>query len=252
MSRTILSVSPIQVAPPGQKLIAPLWHTILLVLVILGGSANSYLQTRRIASGGEMTGELRLTGYLTNIIALWGLVAYVSWPLRRRGITLRKAINARWSTARAVWRDLGIALVVLAGSYVVELAGAGVLRGHEAKASRMLSQLAPHTALELLVLIAVALSASFCEEFVFRGYLQEQCRRITGSVAAGVVIQALICGAAHGYEGWALMLMLFFISLLFGAVVVWRKSLAPTMIAHGAVDTVAAVGGFLEHVMRRI
>jgi membrane protease YdiL (CAAX protease family) len=193
-----------------------------------------------------------LIGYLADLIIKWGLVAYVSWPMRRRGITIRKAINARWSNARAVWRDLGIALLVLASFYVVALAGAVVLQGHEAKTSRTLSQLAPHTALELLVWIAVALSAGFCEEFIFRGYLQEQCRRITGSVAAAVVIQALIFGGAHGYQGWAPMLTILFIGLLFGAVVVWRKSLAPTMIAHGAADTIGTVGAFLEHVMRRI
>jgi membrane protease YdiL (CAAX protease family) len=96
----------------------------------------------------------------------------------------------------------------------------------------------PHTALELLAWIAVAISAGFCEEFIFRGYLQEQCRWLTGGVAAGVVIQALIFGAAHGYQGWALMLTIFVGGLLVEAVVVWRKSLPPTMITHGAADSV--------------
>ena len=199
-----------------------------------------------------MSEGMLLIGYLSNIIVQWVLVAFVSWPMRKRGITVRKAINARWSSARAVWRDLGIALLVLAGYYVVGLAGAVVLHGHEAKASRTFSQLAPHTALEVCVWIAVAISAGFCEEFVFRGYLQEQCRSITGSVAAAVVIQALIFGAAHGYESWALMLTIFPIGLLFGAIAAWRKSLAPTMIAHSAADSVGTVVSFLEHVTRRI
>jgi len=67
-----------------------------------------------------------------------------------------------------------------------------------------------------------------------------------------VVIQALIFGAAHGWEGWAPMLTIFPIALFFGAIVVWRKSLAPTMIAQGTADTIGTVGAFLEHVMRRI
>ena len=198
-----------------------------------------------------MSEGMLLIGYLSNIIIKWGLVAYVSWPMRRRGITIRKAINARWSDARAVWRDLGIALLALAGYYIVGIAGAVVLQGHEARASQTFAQMAPHTALELLVWIAVALSAGFCEEFIFRGYLQEQCRRLTGSVAAAVVIQALIFGAAHGYESWV-MLTVFPIGLLFGAVAAWRESLAPTMIAHGAADTIGTVVSFLGHVTRRI
>ena len=252
MSQTIPSVEPNQKASPKQKLIAPLWHTILLVLVILGISANSYLQAQRLASRGGMSEGMLLIGYLSNIIVQWVLVAFVSWPMRKRGTTVRKAINARWSCARAMWRDLGIALLVLAGYYVVGLAGAVVLQGHEAKASQTFAQTAPHSALELCVWIAVAISAGFCEEFVFRGYLQEQCRRITGSVAAAVVIQALIFGAAHGYESWALMLTIFPIALLFGAIAAWRKSLAPTMIAHSAADSVGIVVSFLEHVTRRI
>jgi len=48
------------------------------------------------------------------------------------------------------------------------------------------------------------------------------------------------------------MLTIFPIALFFGAIVVWRKSLAPTMIAQGTADTIGTVGAFLEHVMRRI
>jgi uncharacterized protein len=175
-------------APSKQELIAPLWHTMVLVLVILGVSTNSYFLTLRIVSTGRMSEGTWLILYLPGLVVEWGLVAYVSWPMRRRGITLRKVINARWSTARAIWRDLGIALLVLAGFFAIVVLGSVVFRSHEAKASRTLAQLMPHTALELLVWIAVAISAGFCEEFIFRGYLQEQCRRLTGSPAA-VVLQ---------------------------------------------------------------
>ena len=99
MSPTISSASPSQVAPPEQKLIAPIWHTVLLVLVILGGSADSYFRTPRTTSGAGVSEGAWLAGYLINIIVLWGLVAFVSWPMRKRGVTLRKAINARWSNA---------------------------------------------------------------------------------------------------------------------------------------------------------
>jgi len=78
MSQTIPCVGPNQTAAPEQRLIAPLWHTILLVLLILGISANSYFQAQPTASGGGASGERRLTGYLETIIVAWVLVAYVS------------------------------------------------------------------------------------------------------------------------------------------------------------------------------
>ena len=55
-------------------------------------------------------------------------------------------------------------------------------------------------------MVAVVALAGFCEESVFRGYLQEPCRRLTGALPpaywkhrCAVVMQALIFGAAHGF-----------------------------------------------------
>jgi hypothetical protein len=63
-----------------------------------------------------------------------------------------------------------------------------------------MAQMTPHTALERCVSIAVAISAGFCEEFIFRGYLQEQCRGLTGSAAAGVVLQAFSSARRTGIK----------------------------------------------------
>jgi uncharacterized protein len=252
MSETIQSAAPNQAGPSERELIAPVWHTFLLVLLILGLSATSYFLTRRSVLSGRMSGEARLIIYLVTVVEEWGLAAYVYLAMRRRGVTVRKAVNARWSNARAVWRDLGIALLVLAGFFAIEGLGSVVFHGQMAAASRTLEQLTPHTVLELIVWIVLSISAGFCEEFVFRGYLQEQSRRITGSAAAGVTIQALLFGAGHGYQGWALMVTIFFIGLFFGGIVAWRKSLAPTMLTHGAADTIGGVGAFLGHVMHRM
>ncbi len=239
-------------AKTEQKLIAPVWHTLVLLLLILGLSVASYLLTRRADSGGGMSEKARLIGYTATLVEEWALAAYVYLAMRARGISIRTAINARWANARAVWRDLGIAMLVAVGFVAIEALSSVVFRGQMAKASQKLAHLTPHTALELLVWIALSVSAGFCEEYVFRGYLQEQCRRMTGSAAAAVMIQAFFFGAGHGYQGWAPMLTIFFIGLLFGGIVAWRKSLAPTMITHGVMDTIGGVVSFLGRVTHRM
>jgi uncharacterized protein len=251
MSETIQSVAPNQTAPSERELIAPLWHTFLLVLLILGVSAISYFLTRRFVSSGRMPGEARLIIYLVTLVEEWGLAAYVFLAMRKRGVTVRKVINAGWLNARAVRRDVRIAVLVSAGFLAIEGLGSVVFRGQLATVSWVLERLAPHTVLEMLVWIVLSISAGLCEEFIFRGYLQEQCRRITGIRAAGVTIQALVFGAGHGYQGWAMMVTIFFIGLFFGGIVAWRKSLAPTMITHGAADTIGGVVSFLGHMMHR-
>ncbi len=239
-------------AQTEQKLIAPVWYTLLLVLLILGLSASSYFLTHRAVWSGGIPEHARLVIYLGTLVEEWGLAAYVYLAMRSRGISVRTAINARWSNARAVLRDLGIAMLVAVGFVAIEVLSSVIFRGHTAKASETLAKLTPHSLLELLVWIALSASAGFCEEYVFRGYLQEQCRRMTGSAAAGVIIQALFFGAGHGYQGWAMMVTISFIGLLFGGVAAWRKSLAPTMITHGVMDTIGGIVAFLGHVMHKM
>jgi len=56
----------------------------------------------------------------------------------------------------------------------------------------------PKTVLELSVFLGMSLSGGFCEELVFRGYLTRQFSGWTGSRAAGILLQGVVFGLAHG------------------------------------------------------
>jgi membrane protease YdiL (CAAX protease family) len=240
-------------SPPKQKLIAPLWHTVVFVLIIAGISALSYFTTRQLAGahGGELTERERMLTYAGTLIQEWALFLYVYLGMRRR-VTVRQCINARWASAGDVWRDIGIAFGVWAVLIVIEGVSSVIFRSHGATGTKVVEQLIPHAAMELPIWTALAISAGFCEEFIFRGYLQEQCKRLTGSAAAAVVIQAVFFGMGHGYQGWRLMITIFFLGLTFGIVAAWRKSLAPTMIAHGWTDFASGIGGYVLHTLHKI
>lgn len=240
--------------PPERKLIAPLWHTILFVLIILGISWLSWYATRRFggAHSPNVTSRAQVITYLATIVQEWLLFLYVYLGVRARGVTVRSLVNARWASAREVWRDIRIAVLVWILFLAIEVIGGVIFRALGSSAAKVASVLLPHSAWELPVWAAVAASAGFCEEFIFRGYLQEQSKRLTGSAAAAIIIQAIFFGFGHGYQGWASMLTIVLIGVMFGIVAMMRKSLAPTMLAHGWADFIAGAGGYALHVMHKI
>ncbi|MGC1107372.1 MAG: CPBP family intramembrane glutamic endopeptidase [Candidatus Acidiferrales bacterium] len=182
-------------SPPDRKLIAPLWHTILFVLIILGISAVSYFSTRRFVAGsqaGAQSESARLLTYVATLVQEWLLFLYVYAGMRARGGTIRERIHARWASGRDVWRDIGIAAIVWVILLALEGASSAIFRS--TAGAKVVQQLVPHSALDLPVWALLSISAGFCEEFIFRGYLQEQLRRLTGSVGVAVAIQALVFG----------------------------------------------------------
>jgi uncharacterized protein len=96
--------------------------------------------------------------------------------------------------------------------------------------------LLPQGILESLAWLPLALSAGFCEELAFRGYLQKQFQAITGSAGWAILIQALVFGMGHLYEGVAQVARIVLFGVLFGLLALWRKNLRPGMIAHAWSD----------------
>lgn len=241
-------------APPERNLIAPLWHTILFVLIILGISWLSWYATRRFGGphSPQVTDRSQLITYLATIVQEWLLFVYVYFGVRARGVTVRQLVNARWANSQAVGRDIGVAVIVWFLFIAIELIGSVIFRALGSSAVKVASVLLPHAAWELPVWSALAASAGFCEEFIFRGYLQEQSKRLTGSATAAIIIQAIFFGFGHGYQGWASMLTILLIGIMFGIVAMSRKSLAPTMLAHGWADFIAGAGGYALHALHKI
>jgi membrane protease YdiL (CAAX protease family) len=96
--------------------------------------------------------------------------------------------------------------------------------------------------MEIALWIFLSLSAGICEEFTIRGYLQKQLSGWLKNVTAAVVIQGIIFGAAHAYQGLKLMLTIAVLGSLMGWLAQWQKSTRPGMISHFLQD---AIGGIV-------
>jgi uncharacterized protein len=247
MAEVVQSTPPVDLPPvPERQSAAPVWHTALLIVILLGLSFVGYWTSRQFVSQNSQAmgsdSAARLTTYAATLVEEWLLFLFVLWGERMRSrATVRERIAVR-REKDALVRDIGIA--VLAYGAVAIVNGTVNVLLHPTGIDVVL-KLVPHSLAELALWVPLAVTAGFCEEYIFRGYFQRQFGVFTGSLWAGVVIQALIFGFAHGYQGAADMGVIFCLGLIFGVVTKLRKSLRPAMFAHVAVDLIAGVVGYL-------
>jgi uncharacterized protein len=227
-----------------RRLVAPLWHTIVLIVVIFG---ITFLQARQQPNMEAVQIRSRLPLYGAMIVFELTLFAYV-WllGLRFTGTPLSALIGGKWSGATDVLRDVGAAIlfwVVAAGALVA----LGRILGVNADSLRAVKALLPQGPLEMVVWVILCVTAGFCEELVFRGYLQRQFFAITGRIDVAIVFQALVFGVAHMYQGWKGALTIAVYGALFGILAMIKKSLRPGMIQHAGQDIFSGIiGGILS------
>jgi len=215
----------------------------IVLFILLGASLGG-------SRGVHPLSGHKIRQYLWTMAWEWVLTAFVYVGVRKR-MTLRELIGGRWGDAE----DVLIDLVIASGFWIAAVAvlGAGAKALHLDQAGkfdsmrRQLGFLIPSTTLELAIWFCVSATAGICEEIIFRGYLQRQFAGITRSMAAGVLLSAVVFGAAHGYEGQPRMILIGIYGLMFGLLAWWRKSLRPGMIAHAWHD---AISGAVLHLLR--
>ena len=214
-----------------------------MLFILLGASLGG-------SRGVHPLGVDKIAQYLWTMSWEWLLTAFVYLGVRKR-ITLRELIGGRWANVEDVLIDLVVASAFWLAAIAVLGVGAKLMHLDEAgrfdSMRRQLGFLIPDTTLELLIWFSVSATAGISEEIIFRGYLQRQFAGITRSIVAGVLISAVIFGAAHGYEGGPRMILIGIYGLMFGLLAWWRKSLRPGMIAHAWHD---AFSGAVLHLLK--
>ncbi|HYM12233.1 MAG TPA: CPBP family intramembrane glutamic endopeptidase [Bryobacterales bacterium] len=178
--------------------------------------------------------------YVSLIVLEWALVRYVWAGVRKQGGGLFELIGGRWSTAKTALLDFAIALPF----WVVWEATARLVHALLGRSeAKSIDVLLPKGATEVALWFALSASAGVCEEIVFRGYFQKQFRALTGSVAAAVLLQAIVFGAAHAYQGLKQVSVITVLGVLYGLLAEWCRTLRPGMLAHAWSDI---YGGYLK------
>jgi len=239
-------------APAKLALIAPLWHTLLIVALILG---NSFLGSSKLGAVHGTAARIML--YAGTFVTQSILILIIWFGIRLRGVRMRDLIGGRWQTVESFLLDVGLAIgflvVALLLLFGVRIA-LGTIDLHNLEKSkddamRMLSPIAPHTYLEAGLFVLLSVCAGLFEEIIFRGYLQRQLGALGQNAVIGIVVSGAIFGLAHGYQGGRMMIAIAIFGVFFGIMAYLRKSLRPGMIAHAVQDSIAGITLFtmLKH-----
>ena len=231
MSTTVTVTS----SPAGsRKLVAPVWHTIgLLLLIAAPLVAGVRLQTRAGSPGQIFSKNISLYFSVQALAYEFVLIGYTWWGVRKNGGRIRDLIGGRWKRWTNILADVGLGLALLLAFQVMIQVLVRILPASHAKS---ISSILPNTQVEILLWILLSITAGFVEEIVLRGYLQMQLACLGAPMALATLGQALIFGAGHSYEGFHSVIFISVFGILAGLLAAWRKSLRPGIIGHALTD----------------
>jgi membrane protease YdiL (CAAX protease family) len=171
------------------------------------------------------------------MIVEWLLFAFVVVGVWLAGSPLTTVLGQRWRSARDVLRDIGIGVVfIILQQIVLSVLSA---HAHGAESERAVHYLLPQGRVEMVLWLALSISAGICEETVFRGYLQRQFSALTQNIPAGILLSAAMFGAAHGYQGFWRAVVIGVDGAMLGGLAYWCRSVRPGMFGHALKDALA-------------
>jgi membrane protease YdiL (CAAX protease family) len=212
------------------RFIAPKWHTGIVLAVLAAVTFFAMRAHGTSTAGQDLHGGIPL--YASVIFSEWALF-YLAYAGTRKRTALRELIGLRWAGRAAFVRSV---LITIGFWFLWEGSGRAMHWLLGPSDTRNVTSMLPRTALEIFFWILVSISAGICEEFVYRGYLQRQFAAMTRSTPAALVLQAVVFGVSHGYQGRKQVVIISVLGALYGLLAQWRRSLAPGMAAHAWSD----------------
>ncbi len=214
--------------------------TIATILTPLGASmlcANLYIAAwymGKAAAGTPYNGSpplevIQRGVMLTSGAGLWFTVGLWWWLNRRQDsfASLFKTRSTTWLTDILLGLGIGLGWVLLYGA-IGWPSFSAMFRMDSAK----------------LLSLPTSLSAGFCEEFLFRGFLIMLLARVNKSLKAQVVWSSLAFGLAHILWGPVGMLFTVFLGASLAVATLWRGNVWAAVMAHTVLDLCVEPGLF--------
>ena len=222
---------------------------LVLGLVLLMIAADHFIVWQAFIRQSQVDAtKARHTLWLRGALLMWAASTLVLWLWIATGVPMSSvgfSLPDRWR----LWLPLAatVAFTALQTSSAIKLAR---LPAPSEKLRAQLGGVAaisPRTAFELPAFLGVSLTAGFCEELLFRGFLIWVLQPLVGLWLAAA-LSALLFGAAHAYQGLAGVIRTGLFGLVFTAIVLLTGSLWPAIVLHAVVD---AMGGVLAWLILR-
>lgn len=220
-------------------------HWDYSLILIFFAVAVPWLGRRRILQlleAPDFSSLDRLRLYASTIAFQWLAAGVVLWRILAHHLSPAKLGFAlpRPELALATGAALSVLLLINQVAALKRLRGTSAAR--RAVLPRIAAKIFPRTPGERCAYFAVVATVAICEEWVFRGFIQQILQDgAGGSVAVGILGSALLFGFAHLYQGRRGVASTGALGLVFSLVRTWTGSLFPTMAAHFAADLVVGL-----------
>jgi membrane protease YdiL (CAAX protease family) len=216
---------------------------IALIFAVLGILIpwRGAVRVRKLLARPQVTGMDRLVIYASTIAFQWLLAGIVVWRCFVHGISADElGLPIRSPAATLIW---AAALVVGLGSiqYIGIRRTAQVETSPPSRLREISLRLMPGSLIEALVFGALAITASVCEEFLYRGFVFAVLFASTGSVAFAIAGSSLLFSLAHIYQGPRGLVSTLIFGLILAASRYFTGNLLPAMAAHLVVDLMAGL-----------
>lgn len=208
---------------------------ILLVLAVIvpwrsHARVIALLQSKSIEAGE------RVSLYASTIAFQWAISLVIIWRCRAHGLGFADLGLTLPHAARGLTVAVAISAVLALNQVFGVLRLAHLPVDKRGVVGQIAQRLLPRVRIEKWAAVALVLTVSICEEFIYRGFIQSLFQYTLHSVTAGILISAVFFAAAHAYQGKRGLITTFAVGLIFSIVRVWTGSLVPSMIIHFAVD----------------
>jgi uncharacterized protein len=225
---------------PASLLAAPRHTLILFGIVTLLVVAGAFNASRNTSVSQAPDSASMIENDVIMIGMLWCWVYFVFKGMQDYGQSIRQFFGRQALTLRALFGDFLFG--ALAFGLIYASTGAVHALLSNPQINNPLLTATPQGAGGAAVWIALSISAGACEEIVFRGYLQRQLAALTGNAGIAIVVQALVFGAGHAYEGITSVLAIVLHGLVLGFVADWRGNIRAGVVEHAGWDILAGFG----------
>lgn len=223
-------------------LLAPIWHTCLTALVLVGlpliGASKFMHSTQYLHDFFIQNKELL---YFFGLLAEWGGAGLVYLGLYINKIPLSIIIGVSTLEERAY----DIALSIGAFLLIIFSTATFTMIFHPVRTNSI--DIYPKTAVQFYFLFLLLVSGGITEELIFRGYFLQQFTFLFKSGFSAVILQASLFSLSHGFhEGIGDACNKFIMGVILGCVAYKRKSLASPIITHCALNALGAIAIMLN------
>jgi membrane protease YdiL (CAAX protease family) len=222
---------------------------LVLVVVLAAMAADHFVVWRSFLKQVRVdAAKARRTLWWRFAMLMWGSSALVLWLWIASGVSM-SSVGFALPDGWRLWGPLALggAFVLLQANGAIRIArlpaSGEKLRGQLGGAEPMM----PRSAAELPAFFGVSLTAGFCEELLFRGFLIWVLQPWLGLWIAAALALALFA-LGHAYQGLEGVIRSGAVGLVFTAIVLVTHSLWPAIVLHAAVD---AMGGVIAWLILR-